>query len=235
MNALNKWAKRSVWLVLAAVLTIGCSPLQTIAFLLHKDDKLPAAYPLRPKEGPKKDKDEEIVVLVLSNRGNGVPQEFSMIHNELATSLAKRLPEAAKENKEVFKVVSPEQVNKFKLGNPTWATMPPAEIGKKLGADYVLDITIGQVGIYQAGSAREIYEGRAEVYVDLFDVVAGSKEPKDKYVHQFLYPKTGMIAASNLPLSRFKQNFVEQLSTEIMQFHLEHKPSDGIAAAAAGR
>jgi len=153
-----------------------------------------------------------------------------MVHNDLTTMLARRLPESAKANKEKITVVSPEQVNKFKLGNPTWNTMKPAQIGKKLGADYVIDVTLSNIGVYQQGSAREIYEGRAEVYVDVFDVNAASVEPKDKYIHQFLYPKTGMIAASNLPLSQFKQKFVEQLAQEIIQYHLEHAPSEGIAA-----
>ena len=231
MNALKKWAKRSVWLALLAVLTIGCNPLQTVAFFLHKDDKLPAKYPLRPKEGPKKDKDEEIKVLVLCDRGSGVPQEFAMVHNDLVSTLLKRIPEFAKENKEKFTVIPQADVSKNKIGNTTWTSQPPSEIGKKLGADYVIDITLSNIGVYQQGSAREIYEGRAEVYVDVYDVALGAKaEPKDKYVHQFLCPKTGMIAASNLPISRFKQMFVEQLAHEIIEFHLEHKPSDGIAA-----
>jgi len=230
MNALKKWAKRSVWLALAAVLTIGCNPLQTVAFFLHKDDKLPAKYPLRPKDGPKKDKDDEIVVLVLCDRGSGVPQEFSMVHNELAGMLGKRITEFAKDNKEKFTVVSAADVAKYKQGNPNWKSQHPSEIGKKFNADYVLDVTLSNIGVYQAGSAREIYEGRSEVYVDVYETALGKAEPKDKYVHQFLCPKTGMIAASNLPLSRFKQMFVEQLAQEIVQFHLEHRPSDGIAA-----
>src|SRR5262249_10305667 len=158
-------------LVLAGVLTIGCSPLQSIGFLLHKDDKIPAKYPLRPKEGPKKDKDEELVILILCDRGARVPQEFAGVNNELTTSLAKKFPEFAKENKEKIKVVAPEQVSKFKAQNPTtWKGMHATQIGKKLGADYVLDITLSNISIYNPGSGREIYEGRAEVYVDMYEV-----------------------------------------------------------------
>jgi hypothetical protein len=230
MNALNKWAKRSVWLVLAAVLTIGCNPLQTVAFFLHKDDKLPAQYPLRPKEGPKKERDEEITILVLCDRGPGVPQEFASVPNDVMAAVAKRLPEMGKENKEKYAVVPVEQVNKFKMNNPNWKTLPAAQIGKKLGADYVIDLTIANVNIYQPGSGRAIYEGRCELEAAVYDTAATGPTPKDTYTHPFVYPKTGMIAADNLPLSRFKQGFVEQLAQEIVQFHLEHRPSDGIAA-----
>lgn len=232
MNALKKWSMRTVWLALLGVLAIGCNPLQTVAFFLHKDDKLPAKYPLRPKEGPKKDKDEEITVLILCDRGSGVPQEFAMVHNDLASVLAKRIPEVGKDNKEVFKIVSAAEVAKYKQGNPNWKSQHPSEIGKKFNADYVIDITLSQINVYQPGSAREIYEGRSEVYVDVYETELGKAEPKDKYVHQYLYPKTGMIAVSNLPLAQFKQQFVQQLALEIIEHHLEHRPSEGIAAAA---
>jgi hypothetical protein len=230
MNALKKWSKRTVWLALAAVLTIGCSPIQTLGFLLHKDDKLPAKYPLRPKEGPKKDKDEEIKLLILCDRGPNVPQEFAMIQNDLASALAKQISEVAKDNKEKFTVVSAAEVMKYKQGNPNWKSQHPSEIGKKFNADYVIDITLSNIGVYQAGSGREIYEGRAEVYVDVFETALGKAEPKDKYVHPYTYPKTGMIAASNLPLSQFKQMYVNQLALEILEKHLEHRPSEGLAA-----
>lgn len=231
MNAIGRWAKRGVWLTLAAVLTIGCNPLQTVAFIFHKDDKLPAQYPLRPKEGPKKDKDVEMKVLVLCGTSGTVPQEMVGLDRELPSILAKRFPEAAKENKETIAVVPPSQVDKFRLTNPTWKTMSPATIGKKLGADYVLDITLSNVGMYQPGTGREVYAGRAEVFVDVYDVAAGPGEPKDHYVHQLTCPKTAMmVAAGTIPPSRFKQMFVDQLALELMNYHLEHRAADEIAA-----
>lgn len=230
MNKLGKWAKRSVWLTLAAVLTIGCNPLQTAAFIFHKDDKVPAQYPIRPKDGPKKDHDEEITLLVLTTPGRGIPQEFAGVERELASILAKRLPEAAKENKDKLTVVSPTQLDKFKINNPSWRSLHPTEIGKKLGADYVLDVTVSNIGIYQQGSGREIYEGRAEIDVGLYDVAAGPGEPKHQYVHQHLYPKTGMIASSNLPLSQFKQRFLEKLAHDLIRKHIDYKQADFIAS-----
>lgn len=235
MNRMNrtkrvgKWAKRGVWLTLAAVLTIGCNPLQTVAFFLHKDDKIPAQYPIRPKEGPKKDRDEEITLLVLIGHGGGVPQEFAGADRELASILAKRFPECGKENKEKYAVVPPAKLDEFKIYNPNWKTLHPAEIGKKLGADYVIDVTVSHVGIYQPGSGREVYEGRAEVTGDVYDVAAGPGEPLHRYAVQHLYPKTGMIATSNLPLSRFKQRFLETLAQDVIQKHIDYKPADFIA------
>jgi hypothetical protein len=230
MAAVQTWAKRGVWLTLAAVLTFGCSPLQTAAFLLHKDDKVPAQYPIRPKDGPKKDKDEELKVLVLTTKGRGVPQEFAGVDRELASTLAKMLPESAKENKDTLTVIPPAQLDKFKIANPTWRTLHPTQIGQKLGADYVLDVTVSNIGLYQQGSDRQIYEGRAEVDVGLYEVAAGAGEPKHRYTVPHQYPKTGMIATDNLPLSQFKQRFLETLALDVIQKHLEHRPADFIAA-----
>jgi hypothetical protein len=50
MNATGKWAKRTVWATLVAVFAVGCNPLSTIAFLVHRDEKIPPAYPMPPKD-----------------------------------------------------------------------------------------------------------------------------------------------------------------------------------------
>src|SRR5437868_4354496 len=144
MNATGKWARRAVWGTLVAVMTIGCSPLTTIAFLFHRDDKLPAQFPLRPKDGPKKDKDAEITVLLICGQrpGGALPYEFTGIDRELTTVLAKRLPEEAKANKEKLTVITPSQFDRYKMKNPNWSRESAVVIGKQLGADYVLDIAL---------------------------------------------------------------------------------------------
>ena len=230
MNAIGKWATRGVWLTFAAVMTIGCNPLQTVAFLLHKDQPLPAEYPLRTKEATKEEREKEITVLLLTAQTGGVAPEFADTYRELASLIAKRLPEEARENKEKVTIVAQSQLDKFKMTNPTWKTMRPTVIGKKLGADYVIDLTIGSMNVYQPNSGNMIYEGRAEVAVQVYDVAAGSAEPMHKYVHQYIYPKTGMIAVGDVPLSRFKMDFVGRLAVEIARKHIDHKPGDGIGS-----
>jgi hypothetical protein len=235
MNKTGKWARRSVWATLVAVLTIGCNPLTTIGFLLHRDTKIPAEYPLRPKEGPKKDKDEEITVLVIcgQRQTGGIPFEFAGIDRELATTIAKRMPEEAKANKEKVAVVSPSKFDKFKIDNPHWRTMRPDQIGKRLGADYVLDVTLSNIQVYQPGSRNMLYEGRAEVWVEVYDLLNTTAE-QQHYAHQFAYqpPHTpDATDSTGINLSVYKQGFVERLAMEIIWKHLEHKPADGIAAA----
>jgi hypothetical protein len=228
MNRTGKWAKRAVWLTLAAVLSFGCSPLTTIAFLLHKDDKAPAEYPLRPKDKDAPKKETITVAILTCQQGSVGDPEFARVDQPLARELAKVLPEYSKSTKQKIEVVAPSKVDQFKANNRNWRAMRASEIGKKLGADFVLDITLSAIVVYQPGSANQIYEGRAEVNVDVYDVNDATGEPTH-YVHPFLYPKAGFRDATSVPPSRFKMEYVSQLARELALKHVEHPPSTGIA------
>ena len=228
MTATGKWGRRAGWGTLVAVLAIGCNPITLPFVLLRPEPKIPAEYPFRPKEGEKSDKDDELSVLVLCHHGSGVGYEFAGADRELASLLAKRMPELAKECKDNLVIIPPTQVDKFKMSNPNWRYMRATAIGKQLGADCVMEVHLGKVNVYQPGSAMQIYEGRAEVAVDVYDVSAEEEEPKHRYVLPFSYPKTGMIARDNVPPSRFKQQFLERLALDLSRKHIEHKMGAGI-------
>jgi hypothetical protein len=224
-----RWARRAVWGTVAVLLTIGCSPLQTIAFLTHKDVKVPAAYPLVYKEGTNKNK-EEVVVALFVTQGSGQSLEFAGADSALANEIAKRLPEMAKEAKQEQKiaVLPTTKVNKFKMQNPNWKVMHPVERGKQLGADFVLVLHLERMTMFKPGTRNEFYEGRGDVTVDVYDVAEGAGEPQT-YSHGFSHPKTGFRDASAMPVSAFRREFLEALSVELCRYHVEHKPSSGIA------
>lgn len=225
MTRTYRWARRAVWGTFAVVLALGCNPLSTIAFLTHKDTPNPAPYPLFPKDGSKKK--EEVTVAVFVSQGSGQSFELGNSENVVASELAKRLPEMAKENKQKLVVVSPTQVNKFKYSNPNWKQMHPSAWGKQLGADYVLDIHLNKMNLYKPGSLNQLYEGRAEVEVLMYNVQAGG-EPED-YIIPFEYPKGTFEDATSIPLGAFKKRFLDRLATEIAQRHIDYRPDSGIA------
>jgi hypothetical protein len=230
MDATGKWAKRGVWLTLAAVMTIGCSPITLTSFLLRSDTKLPAQYPLRPKEGPKKDKDQEIKVLVLASLAPGsVTPEFVGSDRELAAAIAKKLPEVGKANKEVYTVVAPHQLDTFKMQNPHWRGMKAAQIGKRLGADYVIELTLGGLQMYQPGALNQIYEGKAQVAADVTDTADTTGAAHPHYEFTFAHPGFPRPADSISP-SQFKMEFLDKLAQDIVFRHVDHKAAEGIAA-----
>lgn len=230
MDASGKWAKRGVWLTLAAVIAIGCNPITLPFVLLRTEAKIPAQYPLRPKEGPKHGKDEEIKVLVLASMAPGaVTPEFAGSDRELAAAIAKKLPEVGKANKEVFTVVPPHQLDTFKMQNPNWRGLRAAAIGKKLGADYVIEVTLGGLQMYQPGALNQIYEGKAQVAVEVSDTTAERGEAKYSYPFTLNHPGFPRPADAMSP-SQFKLEFLDKLAQEIVFRHVDHKAAEGIAA-----
>jgi hypothetical protein len=230
---LDRWARRAVWGTLVAVVFVGCNPLQLAAFMFAREDKRPAPYPLTfAKDGPKKDKDE-VVVLLLTHQTASAGTNFVTADRELADRLARVLPEMAKENKDKRKVrvISSTQLDKFKMANPKWRDLSPGEIGQKLGADFVLDIFLEKMRLYQQNSANTIYEGRAEVTVAIHEVTASGSEVKDDYKSTFSYPRGGVSTrdASSVSEGEFKKLFLDNMATELARMHCDHKPSSGIA------
>ncbi len=224
-----RWARRAVWGTFAVVCTMGCNPLTTIAFLTHQDAKVPAKYPLAYTEGPNKKK-EEVVVALFVYSGTGQSYEFAGADTALATEIAKGLPELAKENKDKqqLSVVPTAKVNKYKMSNPNWKAIHPIKRGQELGADFVLEIQLENMNMYKPGTRNEFYEGRADVTVDVYDVAEAVDEPQT-YSHGFAYPTTGFRDVSSKPASAFRREFLEELAKEICRYHVEHKPSSGIA------
>jgi hypothetical protein len=230
MDATGTWAKRGVWLTLAAVVAIGCNPITLPFVLLRTEAKIPAQYPLRPKEGPKRDKDEEIKVLVLAGMAPGsVTVEFAGAEREVAAAVAKKLPEVGKANKEAFTVIPPHQLDTFKMQNPNWRSMRAGAIGKKLGADYVIELSVSGLQMYQPGTVNSIYEGQAQVAVEVSDTAETTGEPKHRYVHSFRHPGFPR-AVDSMPPAQFRLEFIDKLAQEIVFRHVDHKAAEGIAA-----
>jgi hypothetical protein len=226
-----RWTRAAVWGGLAAVLSIGCNPLNIAAFIFAREDKVPAQYPLTfDKDGPKKDR-EEVVVAVLPQVAPERGPRFATTANELADRLARHLPEMAKENKDKrkVKVLSQAQVDKFKMAHPDWKRMGAGEVGQKLGADFVLEVWVDKLQLYQPGTRDEVYEGRAEVFVSVYEVGSDGGTLKDKYPLSSQYPRTGVRPRDAMSESAFKSQLIETIATDIAKMHVDHKPSNSIA------
>lgn len=219
----GRWWRRAVWGTLAAVLAVGCNPLSTIAFLTHKNEPNRSEFPLRPRDGDGSDKDKELKVLVLCGMSNGVTADLAGADADLTRMLAKRLPELAGENKEKVAVVPPAEFEKFKLKNRNWRSMHATALGKQLGADFVLEVAVGGLGLYEPGTGNRVYQGRAELSVQVYEVAAGAAEPKYSYPYQFSYPKTNqIIPADGMPVGVFKSRCLERLAYELACKHVDY-------------
>ena len=67
-------------------------------------------------------------------------------------------------------MVSASKVDEFKNRHADWRTMPLDEIGSHFNADYVIDLEINKLSLYEVGSYNQIYRGRTEISINLCDV-----------------------------------------------------------------
>jgi len=228
MNAIKKWAKRSVWLTLAAVMTIGCNPLQTIGFIFRDNPKVPPQYPLRPKDGPKKERSEEISVLILCTQRPGLPNEFVGADRELAADIARMLPEMAKVNKDKLKILPADDLASYQAKHPNWRSLSATQIGNALRADFVIQAYIASATMYQPGTQNQLYDGKAEVEVNVYDLT-GEKSVERHYNHTFEYKPNRSPDVSNTNPSVYRQGFLEMLARQLCWKHIEHPKDDEIA------
>lgn len=231
-NQIRKWAHRVVCLGFAALLPVGCNLFPhghlEEPFLVGQpfggEPFSSAEYPLTFKDGPKKGQDVAVAVFV--EYALGTDFAFAGSEAKLASELVKKLPELAKERNQTFKVIDPARENSIDPKNPNWRLMYTSDWGRKHFVDFVLTVHMDKLTIYLPDSHNQFYEGQAEITVDVDEIdEAGKSKPKYHYVMPFKYPEAGTLDATQLPVTRFKQEFLEQLALEISMKHIPHRKS----------
>jgi hypothetical protein len=214
----RRWAIRAFWFTLATLVPIGCN------LLVSKSESQPkptrAEYPLTLDTGPSND--QRIHVAIFLSGTLELTQEYEGIEGRLGSLVATKLQQLATETKQEpqLQVVDPTLVNKYKKKNPNWNTLHASQWGHSVKADFVLDIHLDKMSLYQPGTSNQFYGGYAEVAVDVYEVRRGIAEPRFKYVLVSRYPKTGVLEASSVPLLRFQQEFLQHLATELAEKHV---------------
>jgi hypothetical protein len=197
----------------------GCTP-GAIGRILG-DSKKPAEYPLTHL---KKHDGKEVRVVIMANAGSGLSWEFAGVDRDVASQTAKKLAEGTQKEKVPVKIIRPEDVDKFKAQNPTWKVMHPSKVAELLTADYVIDIAITGIGLYQPNSAKSIYEGWATADVTVYE--AGVETPRYQFYHKsHQHPQ----AADAVPAGQYKAFLIKQLSYELASRHMKHTEDSRVA------
>jgi hypothetical protein len=217
--------RRAGWLAsLFAILSL--QSCKTYSGGMGSEPYKEARYPLVSKEDAKKSK--EVVVALFIDTTPEIGPEFAQCEETLATDLAKKFRDFSKDQGDKLTVIDPQRIKKYLSKTPNWLAMHPSHWGRDLGADYVIQIKLEKMSLYQPDSLNAIYEGQGDIEVDVYDVNSGPAEPKYNYVHVFKYPSTGVVDAAALPVGRFKQDCLEHLAAEIAMKHMRHKEPAGI-------
>ncbi len=197
----------------------GCNPATFLWFLNRGDGKQPAQYPLMPK----KDR-EDVTVALLVTPSPTLPVEFAGVERELASLLGRKLAEETKEVKKPLKpikVIDQSKVDRYLASNPNWKVSSPGAIANAVGADYLLDVSIGSMSLYSSDFGREACQGNATLQVAVYDA-DDPGSPKSNYPVAFQCP------ASNAGLTapaQYRVQFLDQLARKLAFQHVPH-PSE---------
>jgi hypothetical protein len=219
------FARRRLWAGLAVVmLCAGCNLMALPFFLIPgMEPKHDAKCKLTVPENAK----EARVVILASCSAVETRAEFLRVDRELSQLLARHLETGFKENKEKIKVVPSSQVERYKDEHPSWQSLTPQELGKYFKSDYVIDLEINSISLYEEGSSNLMYRGHASVNIEVNDVHKGKEGKIYKEVYTIEFPRGYPLPAdSSTSAPQFRQNFLDRMAKELSWRFTSHLVDD---------
>jgi len=208
--------RRTKWAILTALMaftTMGCGAT-TLAWMFQGDGTVQPVSPLPVKKGK-----ESVTVAILSNADPalGMDPAFAGAERELATLIGRRMIEGTVKEDHPIRIVDAGKIEKIRAkAGGGWQN--PAAIGKQLGADYVIDLTLKSMSIYQPEYGREFYQGRANVQVVVYDTDKPD-EVYQEYIHTEMLPQQSTATVSP---AIHRKKLIEQLGHSIAHRHIPH-------------
>src|SRR5262245_6891722 len=202
--------------LLLIVAGIGCNPLLVPMYIFQgfKQGKIPSHYDFYDKARAAKKK-KEIKVVVLSERGRGLAPEFVSAERTITNMFVNQLRMNFQQNKEQVVVVAPGDVEKFKREHDDWRAMDSTDIAKHFGADYLIDIEIASISIYEPGT-KELYHGHCRIPIRVIDADKNAPEVFPPHDYESDYPTGGeMIPSSDMSADRFQQKFFSKIALDM--------------------
>ena len=138
-------------LLVSAGLGCNSNPIILLSYLLNNGDpKMDAEFPLKPR--PKHEK-EEVKVVVLISCGSAYSPDMIGIDRSTRRRIHPGCSNAvARRTRSWCSVLKSQPIDTYKRENPDWREMHPVDIGKKFGADYVIEIEVLEMSIYEPKS-----------------------------------------------------------------------------------
>lgn len=211
-------------LLLVVVLTTGCNPLALSYFFLPENKVDPEVHRLAAED---KDKETRVVILTYSNKLETRP-ELLGAERDLAQVFAAKLREGCETNGERVVIVNPRKVEEFKSAHPGWAQADLAEVGRHFKADYVINLEINELTLFDKADLNLLYKGRANISVSLVEVNKPDVPPERR---EFVcsYPSEAKVIpvdASNPP-GQFRQAFFGHVAKKLSWYFTAHLPREG--------
>ena len=198
--------------------SIGCNPqFISMALMPFSDNKEPPEYKLFAT-------DKEITLVIMTNfaRPETNP-DLQAADTDLAEEVAAAFRKRCTENKHKLKVVPYQQVRaqqlKQQLGG---GAVSPVDLGKTLKADFVLDLSINSLSLYEKNYHPQMYRGKADVAVNLYKVEVKDESHKvyGKELRRVHPRDSGPIDAGSSSASSYRTLFIGKLASDISRMFI---------------
>jgi hypothetical protein len=210
MQGINRLRAAAAILVVT-LFSIGCNPLTGAYFLLFGvEDKIPPEFKIA------KDSKKSTHVLVLTDLLAESHSDLLGVERQLGNAINRQLEADCKMNKEKIQLIPIHKIEEFKVNNPHWRTM--TEIGRQFEVDYVVEVEVANMSLYERDSRKRLFRGRSALRVQVIDVAKSCDEGP---VHQrsltVEYPKArGPIPVDDdMNVERFREVFVQRMAQEV--------------------
>jgi hypothetical protein len=209
-----------VWgLVSATALAGGCSGAmgRYMAYLWHGGNQREVEAEFEGLEG------KSLAVVIYAD------QRTQYEYPDVNRTLSAMISGLIEKNVDGVTVVSPTRIARYQDENIYWLDMDKPELGKALGADYVLFVPLEEFGTRLPDSSY-LYRGRVTCQPSLYDT---SKPPREARVHKFekirvRYPEhepAGMLTENDRQVRvHTEELFAQKLAWKFYDHDEEIKP-----------
>jgi hypothetical protein len=209
----------------AAALCGGCDA-GTLAYFMMPETRQPAEL----KRLASDDKKREVRAVVLSYMALEPRAEFFQADRQLSELVAKQIAEISATNEERLTIVAPRKVEEYKSTHPAWHDdIDMSKIGRHFRADYVIYIEINSMGLYEKGSANQLYRGQSNVSVAVIDVNRPDDTP-ERRERTYVYPSDAKgpipVDGETNPLE-FRQMFLSYIAKRVAWCFTAHPKREG--------
>jgi hypothetical protein len=209
-------------LLLSVVATsVGCNPASLSYFLFRGDGKAPAEE--KAFVAPNGKREVAVAVFIAAPQGN---LEFAGLERDLTGAMARSFDEQTKDKKPHVRLISPTKIQSFKTKHPGWKSLSVVEMARELGANYVMDVSVNDIDIYEPGTGRNMYLGRATAEVKTYDVATGELFGNPSFVTA----NTESRPADTMPGGQYRQQLVQRLAIKLTWKHIPHVADQRINA-----
>jgi hypothetical protein len=208
-----------------AWLSVGCNPqMLSMIIMPFTDTNVDPEYKLFAK-------DKEITLVIMSNFVRPELQpELQGADAELAIQVAQAFRDRCTKNKHKIKIVSDAQVRSRQLNQFAGGQLSAVEIGKHFKADFVLDVTVNSLSLYEKDTYPKMYRGKMDLAISMYKVNStdddGNKVFGTKELKRGFPSGPAPIDKDSMTPSWFRTTFLTKVANDVAKTFIAYPPEE---------